>query len=201
MANLDRHQLLPLLREALAGDACAWNDFFGHIRRYVAAEVHKTLGAGADGHSDVVQSVLRRVWEGIGDQFAGGAEEEALRRFLALVSTIARNRSIDNFRWRKTQRKHFAAGGADVEHFPQPGRSGPAARRDRIAAELAGPLAELPKRQRQVVELFWFEELSDVAIGARLGCQPRTASVMRCRALRTLRTPTLLALLEEIHDG
>ncbi len=199
MANLDQHQLLPLLHQALAGDACAWNDFFGHIRRYVAAEVHKALGSNGDwplDHSNLIQSTLRRVWERIGKQFAGGAEEATLRRFLAWVSTIVSNRVHDE--WRRIR---IVAGGDAVDDIPQPSRSGSAARRDRIAAELAGALAELPERQRQVVELFWFEGLSDVAIGARLGCQPRTASVMRCRALRTLRNPRLQALLEEIHDS
>ena len=104
MAQLDTHELQPLLRRALAGEADAWNDFFGAVRKYLHAVVRAELGPDAAGrleHSALVQSTLRRAWERIGEQFPDGPEDGALRRFLAWVATIARNRSRDEWRRRR----------------------------------------------------------------------------------------------------
>jgi RNA polymerase sigma factor (sigma-70 family) len=203
MTSRDRHHLKPLLQRALAGDVRAWNDFFREIRRYLHAEVHRAAGPDDRGpldHSLIVQSTLRRVWEHIDEQFAGGGEECALARFLAWVKVIVRNRTAEE--QRKLRRRRTAAAGsaieavADARPGPDPGRPG-VGKRDRVAVELAAALARLPEKKRQVVELFWFERLSDAAIGERLGCSAGAVKVLRCRALRELRSPGLLTLLEE----
>src|SRR5262245_7541043 len=202
MTDGDKHQLGLLLRRALAGDAGAWNDFFREIRGYLHAEVRKILGPGTQGaldHSSVVQSALRRVWERIGDQFPQGPGDAALRRFLAWVSTIARNRSWEELRRRRRERAEPAGSGLGGLADPRPQER--ALRRDRLAAEVAAALELLSEKERQVVELFWFERLSDAEIGERLGCSAGALRVLRFRALRKLRSPRLLDLLEESHDG
>jgi RNA polymerase sigma-70 factor (ECF subfamily) len=201
MAKTDTYGLKPLLRRALAGDPCAWNDFFQQIRRYLHAEARKVLGPGPHGPleaSDLVQSALRRIWERIGDQFPDGPEDPALPRFLGWVQTIVRNRSLQECR--KKRPRANAEGGAVVEHLPDRRPQDQAAKRDRVAVELAAALGRLPEKQRQVVELFWFERLSDAQICERLGGSVGAVRVVRCRALRALRTPKLRALLEESHD-
>jgi RNA polymerase sigma factor (sigma-70 family) len=55
-------------------------------------------------------------------------------------------------------------------------------------------LAQLPERQRQVVELHYFDRLRDNEISARLGGSVAAIRVLRCRALRKLR-----ALMEADH--
>jgi RNA polymerase sigma factor (sigma-70 family) len=65
---------------------------------------------------------------------------------------------------------------------------------------VAAALARLPERQRLVVELFWFEGLSDADISARLGGSVGAIKVLRFRALRALRSPGLRDLLEDGHD-
>jgi len=202
MTDGDKHQLGLLLRRALVGDAGAWNDFFREIRRYLHAEVRKVLGPGAQGeldHSSIVQSALRRVWERIGDQFPQGPGDAALRRFLAWVSKIVRNRSWEEARRRRRERAEAAPGGLGGLADPRPRER--ALRRDRLAAEVAAALELLSEKERQVVELFWFERLSDAEIGERLGCSAGALRVLRFRALRKLRSPRLLGLLEESHDG
>ena len=193
MTSRDPHNLTPLLERALAGDVRAWNDFFAEIRRYVHAEVRRAAGPEALGpleYSAIVQSTLRRVWERLGDQFPDGAGNGALPRFLAWVKTIAHNRTRDE--WRKCRRRPSDAVGDVAGQRP-----GSAARREQVAIEVAAALARLPEKKRQVVELFWFERLSDAEIGGRLGCSAGAVRVLRCRALRELRSPSLLALLEE----
>jgi RNA polymerase sigma factor (sigma-70 family) len=202
MKNVDVHQLELLLRRALSGDACAWNEFFREIRRYLHAEVRKVLGPGVQGpldHSAIVQSTLRRVLERIDGQFPEGPGDAALRRFLGWVRTIVRNRTWQE--WRDGKRQPARAPGSAIDSVPDPQPRERAVRRDQLAAALAAELARLPEKHRQVVELFWFERLSDAAISARLGCSAGAVRVLRCRALRLLRTPALQSLLEESHDG
>jgi RNA polymerase sigma-70 factor (ECF subfamily) len=200
MAQVDTHELQPLLRRALAGEADAWNAFFGAVRKYLHAVVRAELGPDAAGRleqSALVQSTLRRAWERIEEQFPDGPEDGALRRFLAWVATIARNRSRDE--WRRCQRQRAETVGAAIEAVAEPRRR--AEQRSRLTVELTAALARLPERQRQVVELFWFEGLSDADISRRLDCSAGAVRVLRFRALRKLQSPTLQALLEESHDN
>jgi RNA polymerase sigma-70 factor (ECF subfamily) len=201
MACFDKHGLKQLLRRVLAGDADAWNDFFREIRKYLHAEVKKELRSCGDPpveNSLIVQSALRRIWEDIDNQFRDGPEDVALRRFLAWVSKIVRNRTRQELR--RIRRPTEPVGDAinDIVELPLHAK---AAKRDRLAAALAVALARLPERDRQVVELFWFDRLSDAEISQRLGCSVGMLRVVRFRALRKLRSPELRSLWEESHDG
>jgi DNA-directed RNA polymerase specialized sigma24 family protein len=48
-------------------------------------------------------------------------------------------------------------------------------------------LARLPARQREVLLLRYFEDLTEAEIAARLGCAPGTVKSSAARALRALR--------------
>jgi RNA polymerase sigma factor (sigma-70 family) len=201
MSNSDKHNLKHLLRQALAGDVCAWSDFFREIRKYLHAQVRMVLETEYSeplDHSALVQSALRRVWERIGDQFPNGVEEETLSRFLGWAKKIVQNRGRDELRRRKRQRTETA--GSAVEHLADPRPQQLGSRRDRIAAAMAAALDRLGDIDRKVVELFWFEELSDVEISQRLGCSAGAVRVKRFRALRKLRSPELQSLMEDYHD-
>jgi RNA polymerase sigma-70 factor (ECF subfamily) len=202
MPGGDKHNLKPLLLRALAGDVCAWNDFFGEIRKYLHAQVRKVLGntgAGPLDYSALVQSALLRVWERIGDQFPNGVEDATLRRFLGWARTIVVNRGRDELR--RLQCQGTATGGSAVERLPDPGRQQKAIKRDRIAVEVSKALNRLGEKDRQVVELFWFEGLSDAQISNQLECDASAVRVRRFRALRKLQSPELQSLLEDCHDG
>ncbi|HEY7152414.1 MAG TPA: RNA polymerase sigma factor [Gemmataceae bacterium] len=202
MTSVDTHQLGPLIRRALSGDVGAWNDFFREIRKYLHAEIRRVLGTDVQGpldHSAIAQSTLRRVWEQIGEQFPDGPNDVALRRFLAWISTIVRNRSWEE--WRRRNRHPVKAVGSAIEHVAEPCSGERRVNREHIAAELAAALARLPEKHRQVVELFWFERLSDSKISERLGCSEGAIRVLRFRALRKLQTPKLRSLLEDSHDA
>ena len=56
-------------------------------------------------------------------------------------------------------------------------------------------LRRLPERQRQVVELHYFDRLKDAQISERLGGSVAAIRVLRCRALKELRR-----LMEADHD-
>jgi RNA polymerase sigma factor (sigma-70 family) len=202
MLGGDKHELKPLLMRALAGDTCAWNDFFREIRRYLHAQVRQALGgerAGPLDYSALVQSTLVRVWERIGDQFPNGVEDGTLGRFLRWARTIVLNRGRDELRRR--QRWRTQAGGSAVERLAQLQPQQRAARRDRIAAGMTRALGGLGEEDRKVIELFWFEGLSDAEISQRLECGAGAVRVRRLRALRKLGSPELHALLEDGHDS
>jgi RNA polymerase sigma-70 factor (ECF subfamily) len=202
MPDIDKHKLKPLLMRALAGDACAWNDFFREIRKYLHAKVRmlpETEGSEPLDYSALVQSALLRVWARIGDQFPNGVEDGTLRRFLGWAKKIVQNRGWDELRRRRRQRTETA--GSAVERLVDSRAQQQSTKRDRIAAEVAAALDRLDETDRQVVELFWLEELSDVEISQRLGCGAGAARVRRFRALRKLRSPELQSLLEDSHDG
>jgi RNA polymerase sigma factor (sigma-70 family) len=202
MSGNDKHNLKNLLGRALAGDVCAWNDFFGELRKYLHAQVRKvpqTEGSEPLDYSALVQSTLRRVWERIADQFPGGVEDETLGRFLGWAKTIVQNRARDDLRRQRRQRTGPA--GSALERLADPRQLQPCTPRDRIAAATAAALDRLGDVDRKVVELFWFEELSDVEISRRLGCSAGAVRVKRFRALRKLRSPQLQSLMEDCHVG
>jgi RNA polymerase sigma factor (sigma-70 family) len=202
MSGGDKHNLKPLLTRALAGDDGAWNDFFLEVRKYLHAQVQQILGIYGPvplDKSAIVQSTLRRVWERIGDQFPDGVQDESVGRFLAWARQIVRNRSWDEVR--KPRPEGFQAAGSAIERLADARPQQQAAKRDRIAAAVAAALDRLSEEDRLVVELFWFERLSDAEISQRLGCSAKAARVRRCRTLRKLRSPTLQSLLEDSHDS
>jgi RNA polymerase sigma factor (sigma-70 family) len=202
MTSADKHQLKPLLTRALAGDAVAWNELFREIRKYLHAEARKVLGPEAQGqldHSDVVQSALRRIWERIGEQIPDAPEDADVRRFLVWIKRIVRNRSYDQ--WRKILAHRVAATGSGLEDIAERRPMDRALQRDRVAVEVAAAMARLSERHRQVIELFWFDQLADKEISARLGCSVEAVRVLRFRALRKLCSPRLQSLLEDGYEG
>jgi len=109
----------------------------------------------------VVQETFIQVWRQAAsyDSRRGGA--------MAWIATIARSRAIDRLRARA------AAGRAEaVVHEPDP-PSVPApleiAEQRQLRERVQGALAELPEEQRSVLELAYFQGLSQSEIAGRLG--------------------------------
>ena len=69
------------------------------------------------------------------------------------------------------------------EPAPSAGPADTHAERDAVWAELAG----LPRQQRAVLVLRYYEDLPDERIAELVGCSPRTVRVHASRALATLR--------------
>jgi RNA polymerase sigma-70 factor (ECF subfamily) len=190
MSDLDRHQLQPLLERVLAHDPQAFNDLFTRLRPHLHALVRRCLGPESQGpldHSNLVQSCLRRIYE----NFDKLREDPSVPQLLAWIAAIVRNRIVDALR-RQGRDPAELLGSAIREVQDRP--SSEAAERDRRAARLAGALAQLPNRERQVVELHWFDQLPDSEIAERLGGSVGALRVLRCRALRKLKR-----LLEADH--
>jgi RNA polymerase sigma-70 factor (ECF subfamily) len=190
MTDVDRHELRPLLERVSAGDRQALNDLLAQLRPYLHALVRRTLGPDWKDGSDIVQSSLRRINENIDDLLA---DDPTVPHLLAWVKKIVRNRAIDEARRRAGQ----PVTGHDSRMDHAPGPDGTNSRdRERRAAGVMAALGKLPQRQREVVELHYFDRLRDAEISARLGGSVAAIRVLRCRALKELRR-----LMESDHEA
>jgi RNA polymerase sigma-70 factor (ECF subfamily) len=166
----------------MAGDRPALNELFTRLRPFLYAQARKQLGVGHAAASDVVQSGLRRMNENLDALLAEGP---TVPHLLAWIKKIVRNRAIDELR-----KKHPAGfNDPDEQMAAVQERVSPqeAAQRDGQAMAVMAALAKLPERQRQVVELHYFDRLREVEISARLGGSVAAIRVLRCRALKALR--------------
>jgi RNA polymerase sigma-70 factor (sigma-E family) len=132
---------------------------------------------------DLVQEVYERVyvrWRGI-----RGAPEAYARK--ALTNLVAN-------RWRSRGRKPEVAL-ADKHDEPTPdGSEGFAVREQLLAA-----LQELPPRQRAVIVLRYYEDLTEAQTADTLGCSVGTVKSQASRALTKLRLTTEPAILEGLR--
>lgn len=136
---------------------------------------------------DVVQEVLIRAskhWDRIGQL---DRPEQYVRKMIVNEYLSWRRRS-----WR------LVPGGsaAEVDDRVTPDHAGQHAERDSLLAELG----KLPRRQRAVLVLRYYEGLSDPQIADALGCTPGTVRGYASRALAALRVdlgPRTLTATEE----
>jgi RNA polymerase sigma-70 factor (sigma-E family) len=123
---------------------------------------------------DVVQEVLIRAngrWQAI----AGLDRPEAYIRKMIVNEYLS---------WRRRSWRLVPSGaGTDVDDRLTPDAAADYADREAILAELA----KLPRRQRSVLVLRYYEGLSDTEIAAAIGCTPGTVRGYACRALAVLR--------------
>lgn len=187
--ELDRHQLRPLLERVSRGDRDALNELFTRLRPYLHALVRQTLGPEWKDASDIVQSSLRRINENFDHLLS---DDPTVPHLLAWIKKIVRNRAIDEAR-----RRAGAATGQDsiLDNVAQSVSAQTAAERDGRALAVMSALQQLPERQRQVVELHYFDRLRDEEISNRLGGSVAAIRVLRCRALKQLRR-----IMESNHD-
>lgn len=123
---------------------------------------------------DVVQEALIRAsqrWPAIGQ----------LERPEAYVRKMIVNEYLS---WRRRSWRLVPGGtGGDLGEQPTPDHAADYAERDAITAELA----KLPRRQRAVLVLRYYQGLSDQEIAEVLGCRPGTVRGYAARALTALR--------------
>jgi RNA polymerase sigma-70 factor (sigma-E family) len=140
---------------------------------------------------DVVQEVLIRAnarWEVIGSL----SRPEAYVRKMIVNEYLA---------WRRRSWRLVLSGaGSGIEGLPTPDPAAGYAEREAMLAKLA----KLPRRQRAVVVLRYYEGLSDQEIADVLGCKPGTVRGHASRALAALRVelttapePAVLVIKEE----
>ena len=123
---------------------------------------------------DLLQVALERAWRHRQAIVRNGSPEPYVRRVLV-------NASVDRWRWlRRRDERSLAAAG------PGPAVGDPAievARRDLLIRSLAA----LPPRQRAVLVLRYWEDMSEAEVAGVLGCSVGTVKSQASRGLARLR--------------
>ncbi len=161
--------------------------------RYGDLVYSTTLRIVRDTHlaQDMVQEVFLRLWR------KPGSYVPQRGRFSTWLTSVARNRAVDEIRSRNRRYRHETASPEQQEReLPDADENDPA-----LTAELADQrrliltaLGGLPAEQRQVIELAYFRGLTQQEIAARLG-QPlgtvKTRIRLGMQKLRAALTPEL----------
>jgi RNA polymerase sigma-70 factor (ECF subfamily) len=185
VASPDAHGLSPLLQGAVAGDAASLDALLAKLRPYLHALVRSRLGQQFSGGLDssaLVQECLMRVYQKINQ-----LREPTVPHLLAWAGQIARNLVIDALRTRGHEPAKIS-GTRIVELLTKGLSPEQQDRRDRCSLLVAEALTQLPERRRQVIELYFLEQLSDAEICRRIGGSPGAVRVLRFRALEELRS-------------
>lgn len=127
----------------------------------------RALTGSAEAGADLVQDALERTLLAWGRLERRGEPEGYIRRIM-----VNRNISV----WRKFGREHptadFYESGADDHHFDH---------------ELWTALLQLPPRQRAVIALRYYDDMSEADIARTLGCSVGTVKSQASKALAKLR--------------
>ncbi|GAA1966120.1 SigE family RNA polymerase sigma factor [Nocardioides panacihumi] len=155
-----------------------------HARQRALLRTAFLLTGNVHTAEDVVATALAKLylaWDKVRDR---ESIDGYVRRIIANETTSL---------WRRPWRRREIA----AEVLPEHGRED--AYDDGRAAAVWEAVSSLPPRQRAVVVLRYYEELSEAEIADVLGISPGTVKSQASRALATLRTnhPTLASGLEE----
>jgi RNA polymerase sigma factor (sigma-70 family) len=193
-ARADAHNLAPLLEGAIAGAPEAMDALLLKLRPYFHSLLRARFGAqfapGLD-HSALVQEGLLRVFK-----YLQTLQQPTVPHLLAWAKQILVNLAKDaREKENREAKKRLLVFRVDLStHDSKSGQI-----RERWGLQLTQALEQLPKRRRLVLEMSFFEKLSDVEIGRRLCGSPGAVRVLRFRALKELRG--LLETLSESDDS
>jgi RNA polymerase sigma-70 factor, ECF subfamily len=176
------------------------------------AAVERVLAGDAEAFAPIVRRYLRPAHAIASRLLANPQDAEDLVQE-AFLTALANLRSFDRTRpfgpwfyrivWTRglNLRKSVARRATEpLEAERHPGSADPSAEAERseLAATVRGALAELPERQRLVVQLFDLDGFSGAEIGAMLGLNPGTVRWYLHQGRRALRER--LAPLQEVLD-
>ena len=178
-----------LLRQVVDRQPEALSALYDRYAATLLALGKRILGSLVDAE-EVLQEVFLHVWNHAGRYDPG---RSSVSTWLVLIT---RSRAIDRLRTRKVvERTHeMSARETPVEHASPEGAENVFAheRRERVRREMAG----LPDEQRQVLELAFYEGLSQSEIAAKADLPLGTVKTRTLLAMKKLRS----ALRDEIRE-
>jgi RNA polymerase sigma-70 factor (ECF subfamily) len=183
-AKPDSHDLTPLLQGAISGDRIALDALLGKLRPYLHTLVRARLGSASQGgmdHSALVQEGLVRIYKNIGQ-----LRQATVPCLLGWVGQIMRHLAVDALRAQNAKPAQVLSASV-LELLNKPLPADQLELRERRAVQVAQAIGQLPERRRQVLEMYFLEQLSDAEICQRMGGSPGAVRVLRFRALEDLR--------------
>lgn len=137
---------------------------------------------------DLVQTALERVWPRWGRVSRGGNVDAYVHKVMTSTHLTWRRRL-----WHGERPTDFAADHSAFHRLHDADAHAAWDERD----ALVRALDTLPPRQRAVIVLRYFLDLSEAACADALSCTPGTVKSQTAKALRTLRASSVLATREE----
>ena len=184
-------QDLDLVVRLIRGDGNAWQLFvqqFGRLIRARVADVARSFGRGHDasGIDDATAEVFAALLKNENAALRAFEGRSSLTTYLAVISTRCATRTY-------AAKRNFVA--SDQEQDFQELPNSESRNADPIHPVLAAEqkskikrvLADLPDKQRRIVELFYLQELSYAEISERLGIPLGSVGVTLKRAEAKLR--------------
>ena len=160
------------------GDAGGLEELYDRYGDLLYALVLRIVGRAAEAE-DVVQEAWLQVWK-------NAARYDASRGPVAAwLVTMARSRAIDRLRSLGSRSRAETASG--VEPPPPEADASIRAQQGQVRDRIVQALATLPGQTRQVLELAYFEGLSQSEISARLGVPLGTVKSWTRQGLLQLR--------------
>jgi RNA polymerase sigma-70 factor (ECF subfamily) len=172
-----------LMAEIVDGGEAAFQELITVLRPLIISIIGRTIGSGSD-VDDVCQRVLLSVWNG------AARWKPAKGRVSTWVGSIARNRAIDQVR--KVSRAAAMRERLSTETAVlDPVSYSPTADDDLVRMETRRvtrrALRELAPEQRQVLELAYFDGLTQVEVAERVGLPLGTTKARIRRGMMNLR--------------
>jgi len=180
---------LALVRRMADGDADALAELYDRFAPILLAVTRRILGAAGDAE-EVLQESFLQAWNQAGRYDSG---RSSVSTWLVL---IARSRSLDRLRSRSARDRAARAAAAEPagpdtsSRYDEHVLHGERRERVRLA------LAELPAEQRQVLELAFYEGLSQTEIATRTSAPLGTVKTRALLGMKKLRQ----ALRSEIRE-
>jgi len=187
-ASLSSSDDLAVVRRLAGGDAEAISALYDRYAPTLLAVARRILGAAGEAE-EVLQETFLQAWNQA-DRY--NPERSSVSTWLIL---IARSRALDRFRSRDARGRAAAAAAAEPPREAS-GRQEEsvfhAERRQRVREVLN----QLPSEQREVLELAFFEGLSQTEIAMRTGAPLGTVKTRALLGMKKLRQ----ALRNEIRE-
>ncbi len=170
------------LERVADGDSTALAELYDHHADLLYSLALRIVGSASDAE-EVLQDTWTQAWR-------NARSYDAARGAVgAWLVTIARSRALDRVRSLGSRRRAESAASTEAAAAPPPPAADPAAgyARRSLAENVAAAITTLGAPQRQVVELAYFEGLSQSEIAVRLNAPLGTVKSWTRQALLRLR--------------
>ena len=179
MSGLPADEAIELIRQLARGDRAAFGRLYDHYATLVFTFALRMLRDRAAAE-DLLQEVFLQIWREASNYNSERGSPEAW------IITMTRSRGIDRLRSiRRRDRSFVPMESRSGKTYDAPVESGAVASEARVTVNSA--LARLPESQRKVIELAYFDGLSQTEIAEQINEPLGTVKTRIRTALQRLR--------------
>ena len=180
-AQSEHSDELALLTAISRGDQIAFSAFYDRFSRPVFALALSILRSQSDAE-DVLQEVMVKVWA------KAQAYSPRAGKPLSWIMTMTRNHAIDRLRSSKRQQELHREAGDESNLHPIEHDTRQETERRESATVIQSAMSDLPKEQRQAINLAYFHGLTHSEIASNLNQPVGTIKARIRRGMQRLRS-------------